>query len=344
MTMSAESKVLPSQLAAEINLLHEAAEQHASQAVVYAARCGEKLCQAKEALGHGQWLPWLEASCRVKERQARKYMKLAREMPELLDPNRHSSADLLGINHAIALLTADEEVKTEIQSRLDAGESVTVREIEQLKRQLKQVEVTRDQLVQKVDQAEDRNRALDLNLAAASEREQRSYRELRETQQRIDELAETKANQAIESVRGDLKSAQDQVESLKQSLHQAEEERKAAIQRGVNYGLAQRQEELNRIEHDIQAAEANLGSFRQKLRDISSAEYENQRLNMDAEKVLREIVLFGTTLNLYESEEIFRVNWNLLDQIVLGAQSLAALTEQFKQNRRLSERVVGGAS
>lgn len=344
MNMSAASEILPSQWAAEINLLHEAAEQHASQAVVYAARCGEKLIQAKASLGHGEWLPWLEASCRVKERQARKYMKLAREMPELLDPNRHSSADLLGINHAIALLTADEEVKTEIQSRLDAGESVTVREIEQLKRELKQVEATRNQLVQKVDQIEERNRALDLNLAAASEREQRSYRELRETQQRIDELAESKANQAIESVRGDLKSAQDQVESLKQSLRQAEEERKTAIQRGVNYGLAQRQEELNRIEHDIQAAEANLGSFRQKLREISSAEYENQRLNMDAEKVLREIVLFGTTLNLYESDEIFPVNWNLLDQIVLGAQSLAALTEQFKQSRRLSGRVVGGAS
>ena len=343
MNLSAGSEIPPSQLAAEINLLHEAAERHATQAVVYAARCGEKLCEAKEAIGHGEWLPWLDAHCRVKERQARKYMKLAREMPELLDPNRHSSADLPGINHAIALLTADEEVKTEIQARLDAGESVTVREIEQLKRELKQVQTTRDQLVQKVEQVETRNRALDLNLAAASEREQRSYHELRETQQRIDQLAESKANQAIESVRGDLKSAQDQVESLKQALSQAEEDRKAAIQRGVNYGLAQRQEELNRLERDIQAAEANLDSFRQKLRNISSAEYENQRLNIDAEKVLREIVLFGTTLNLYESEEIFPVNWHLLEQIVLGGQSLAALTEQFKQSHRLSERVVGGS-
>jgi len=341
--MSAESKVLPSQWAAEINLLHEAAEQHASQAVVYAARCGEKLIQAKASLGHGQWLPWLQGNCRVKDRQAAKYMRLAREMPELLEPNSQLTANLPGLEHAVALLGVEDEVKSTIQTRLDAGESLTVREIEQLKRQLKQVEVTRDQLVQKVDQAEDRNRALDLNLAAASEREQRSYRELRETQQRIDELAETKANQAIESVRGDLKSAQEQVESLKQSLHQAEEERKAAIQRGVNYGLAQRQQELNRLERDIQAAENNLDSFRQKLRNISSAEYENQRLNMDAEKVLREIVLFGTTLNLYESDEIFPVNWSLLDQIVLGAQSLATLTEQFKQNRRLSEREVGSS-
>ena len=343
MNMSAASEILPSQWAAEINLLHEAAEQHASQAVVYAARCGEKLIQAKASLGHGQWLPWLEANCRVKKSQAAKYMSLAKEMPELLTANFQSTGSLPSLEYAASLLSASEEVKAEIQSRLDAGESVTVREIDQLKRELKQVEATRNQLVQKVDQIEERNRALDLNLAAASEREQRSYRELRETQQRIDELAESKANQAIESVRGDLKSAQDQVESLKQSLHQAEEERKAAIQRGVNYGLAQRQQELNRLERDIQAAENNLDSFRQKLRDISSAEYENQRLNMDAEKVLREIVLFGTTLNLYESDEIFPVNWNLLDQIVLGAQSLTALTEQFKQNRHLSERVVGSS-
>ena len=344
MNLSAESEILPSQLAAEINLLHEAAEQHATQAVVYAARCGEKLCQAKAALGHGQWLPWLEGNCRVKKSQAAKYMSLAKEMPELLAANFQSTGNLPSLEHAAALLSASEEIKAEIQTRLDAGESVTVREIEQLKRQLKQVEATRDQLVQKVDQVEDRNRALDLNLAAASEREQRSYRELRDTQHRIDDLAETKANQAIESVREDLASAVRQVAELKQSLREAETSRKAAIERGVNYGLAQRQEALNRIEHDIQAAEANLASFRQKLREVSSAEYENQRLNIDAEKVLREIVLFGTTLNLYESEEIFPVNWNLLEQIVLGAESLAALVDQFKQSRRLSERVVGASS
>ena len=194
MNLPAESEILPSQLAAEINLLHEAAEQHATQAVVYAARCGEKLCQAKAALGHGQWLPWLEGNCRVKKSQAAKYMSLAKEMPELLAANFQSTGNLPSLEHAAALLFASEEIKAEIQTRLDAGESVTVREIEQLKRQLKQVEATRDQLVQKVDQVEDRNRALDLNLAAASEREQRSYRELRDTQQRIDELAETKAN------------------------------------------------------------------------------------------------------------------------------------------------------
>jgi hypothetical protein len=98
--------------------------------------------------------------------------------------------------------------------------------------------------------------------------------------------------------------------------------------------------ELDQLERDIQYAENSLASFRQKLREISSAEYENQRLNIDAEKVLREIVLFGTTLNLYESEEIFPVNWHLLEQIIVGAESLAARVAQFRASHRLSEKPV----
>lgn len=327
-------------LAAEIDLLHDEAERHATTAVVYAARCGEKLIKAKAAVGHGQWLDWLAANCRVKERQARKYMTLANEMPELLEPNRHPSADLLGINHAIALLTADDEVKAEVQARLDAGETVSVRAIEQLKREAQAERETRQQLSAKLEQVQKQNQVLHDNLAAASEREQRSYRELIETQEEIARLAEERSREAIEQARQEAQAAEQRVEALRQQLQQAEKEQKVAIERGVNYNLAQRQAKLDQLERDIQYAENSLASFRQKLREISSAEYENQRLSIDAEKVLREIVLFGTTLNLYESEEIFPVNWQLLEQIIVGAESLAARVAQFRASHRLSEKPI----
>jgi chromosome segregation ATPase len=185
-------------LAAEIDLLHDEAERHATTAVVYAARCGEKLLKAKAAIGHGQWLDWLAANCRVKERQARKYMTLANEMPELLEPNRHPGADLLGIKHAIALLTADDEVKAEVQARLDAGETVSVRAIEKLKREAQAERETRQQLAAKLQDAQHQNQILHDNLAAASEREQRSYRELLETQEQIASLADEQAKEAVD--------------------------------------------------------------------------------------------------------------------------------------------------
>jgi hypothetical protein len=337
-----------SALAAEINLLHDEAERQANLAVIYAARCGGQLLKAKAQVSHGQWLDWLAANCRVKDRQAAKYMRLARAMPELLDPNSQSTANLPGIEHAVALLTADDDVKVEVQARLDAGEMVSVREIDQLKREAQAAKEAREQLSAKLEQVQKTNQILHDNLAAASEREQRSYRELLETQGQIASLAEQQAQAAIaeareeskaavERARQDAQAAQQRVVELRLQLQQAETDQKGAIERGVNYNLAQRQVELNKLEQDIQYAENSLTSFRQKLREISSAEYENQRLNIDAEKVLREIVLFGTTLNLYESDEIFPVNWHLLEQIIVGAESLAALAANLRARRRLSE-------
>lgn len=39
---------------------------------------GEKLRQAKKVVPHGQWADWVEQTCDVKPRQARRYMTLAR--------------------------------------------------------------------------------------------------------------------------------------------------------------------------------------------------------------------------------------------------------------------------
>jgi hypothetical protein len=123
-------------LAIEINALDEQANYHAGQAVIYAARCGEKLLLAKAQCRHGEFESWLDEKCKkVKIRQAQKYMKLAKDMPSLVDSLKtHSSAFLLGINQAIALLTAPEEVKEAAQERLDAGKPMTVKEIQALKR------------------------------------------------------------------------------------------------------------------------------------------------------------------------------------------------------------------
>ena len=122
-------------LAAEINMLHEEAEKHANMAVIYAARCGAKLLEVKASLEHGQWLPWLNTNTTVSYDKSAKYMRIAKDMPELLVANFASTQNLPGITQALALIAADEDTKAIVQERLDAGESVTVREIEELKRQ-----------------------------------------------------------------------------------------------------------------------------------------------------------------------------------------------------------------
>jgi DNA N-6-adenine-methyltransferase (Dam)/Protein of unknown function (DUF3102) len=64
-------------LAQEIEREHAAAARDARSAMEHAIRCGELLLQAKAALAHGEWLPWLEANTTVSARQSQRYMRLA---------------------------------------------------------------------------------------------------------------------------------------------------------------------------------------------------------------------------------------------------------------------------
>jgi hypothetical protein len=71
-------------LAAGINREHTAALEHVNAAVEHqlsalehAQRAGALLLQAKDALIHGEWLPWLAAHTQVSARTAQRYMRRA---------------------------------------------------------------------------------------------------------------------------------------------------------------------------------------------------------------------------------------------------------------------------
>jgi hypothetical protein len=69
--------------AAKINAAHRAAYGNAGKAIEKAAECGRLLIQAKTAVGHGGWLPWLEAKTEVSPRQCQRYMQLADRWDEI---------------------------------------------------------------------------------------------------------------------------------------------------------------------------------------------------------------------------------------------------------------------
>jgi Protein of unknown function (DUF3102) len=51
--------------------------------VEHAIAAGLLLLEAKEIVGHGDWLPWLQANCEIGPRQAQTYMRLARNRHKL---------------------------------------------------------------------------------------------------------------------------------------------------------------------------------------------------------------------------------------------------------------------
>jgi len=62
--------------------------------VQHAINAGNMLTQAKDALPHGAWLPWLESNFDGAARTAQAYMRIARELPALPEGKAQRVADL----------------------------------------------------------------------------------------------------------------------------------------------------------------------------------------------------------------------------------------------------------
>jgi Protein of unknown function (DUF3102) len=102
-------------LAADIRREHETAQKHAESAVAAARRCGELLIRAKDQCQHGEWLPWLSANCDLSERQAQRYMRVARGW-------RHLKSDAvsdLTLTAALGALTANNGGQPDLDRELD---------------------------------------------------------------------------------------------------------------------------------------------------------------------------------------------------------------------------------
>jgi Protein of unknown function (DUF3102) len=70
-------------IAASINEHLTAAEAATRRGLEHAIAAGLLLIEAKELVGHGEWLAWLQANCQIGQRQAQTYMRLTRNRHRL---------------------------------------------------------------------------------------------------------------------------------------------------------------------------------------------------------------------------------------------------------------------
>lgn len=71
------------ELATAIDAAHAKVEAAARSGLAHAREAGERLIEAKRRIGHGGWLAWLAANCKVSERTAQRYMQVAEHWHEL---------------------------------------------------------------------------------------------------------------------------------------------------------------------------------------------------------------------------------------------------------------------
>lgn len=104
---TAQVQVSLEHFAEQINAEHRACCAAVTKSLEHAVRCGELLLQAKAAVPHGGWQPWLKQHFPASNRTARQYMRLANHRDEI-EAKRHGSA-VLGIDEAVKLIAATRE-------------------------------------------------------------------------------------------------------------------------------------------------------------------------------------------------------------------------------------------
>jgi hypothetical protein len=117
---------VPAENVAEINKLVTRIKASHKRHLEAVYEIGADLLRAKELLGHGNFLPWLQAEFRWSDRTANNYMSIGR----FFQGKSANFADLdVGTATALASRSTPAEIRKELLGRADAGEIITRDEV-----------------------------------------------------------------------------------------------------------------------------------------------------------------------------------------------------------------------
>ena len=279
---------------------------------------GERLIEAKEQLGHGEWLPWLTEKVDFSERTAQNFMRLAREWR-----NPQTLADL-GASKALTLLALPEPEREEFIEEHDVPNMSTreleqaIRERDEARKAAEEARMLADAMKARAVAAEDKADSLrddcdDLRdeINALKKAPKEVYRD----EAAIQKAAEDAKKDAAAEWEARLKAAEGSEKVWKEKLKAAEEK------------LAKAQEQVKATEGSakLQAAEEaaekkaakELADAKQELED-ARAEAEDLRTRLEAEQAARKNSAIAGDSDLAMAQEYAA-------QIVASANKLRGL-------------------
>lgn len=219
------------------------AKRRGGEAILTIGRC---LTEAKQALPHGEWLPWLNEQVEFSERTARNFMRLSREWS-----NRQARADL-GAAKALTLLAlpAEERESFIAENHVVGGEEKTVidmtsRELEKAIRERKEAQEAAAKAQAEASAAEQARAKmaedmalLNARLSGAQEDREQAAQAVARLEAQLAELKEKPVEVAVETVvdpeaiekaRAEaVAGMQDKLDKAREAKAKADERRKQA--------------------------------------------------------------------------------------------------------------------
>ncbi len=302
----------PEMIGAEVRMYYEAGRR---VTMLCGIEIGRRLVEAKEMLGHGNWLSWLEKETPFSDRHAQNYMRVFREYGAaqlgLFGPETNAQyiADL-PISKALTLLYLPESEREDFAREVDA-EHLSARDLEAL------VKERTEELNARKEEAE---------ATLKQERDSRwraeKAREEADTAREVAENARAEAEEALRRARDELREIESRpqavaVERDEAAIAQAvqaererlEQERAAEISKAANDAAdAEREKhleaekeakkEIAELREQIQKAQEEQAKTADALREAQAKADAAEKSGQDAERLQRDVETLKKQLTL----------------------------------------------
>lgn len=270
----------PETVGAEIRGLTAQAKQ---MTLWFGIEIGRRLCEVKEMIGHGEWLPYLKAQTEFSQSTASRFMTLYREYGAQQQTlfgaeSNYPTLNNLSISNALRLLALPENERESFAEEHDV-EHMSARELDELIQAKKAAEDERDLYEQKLAEQMGAAERLKKDAETAAQEAEARRRELEETQTQIRALQEN--IRTLES-----RPVEVAVQVDEGAVAKAREEEKAAAQK-----------ELERLEKKLQKAEATAKAAEDKL-ETAAADVAKERdgLKLELQEARRKLEMSDVTV------------------------------------------------
>ena len=210
-------------ITAEINVLK-------AEVVKDFIEIGKRLIEAKEQLGHGEWLPWLSSSVQFSEDSAQRFMRLAREYGD--GASNTAPVRYLGVSKALQLLALPDfqreefiAEKHEVNGVEKSVYDMTKKELDDALKEKLELQSQVDEYSNRADELAEQIEMLKAQLKAAE-----GPKEVSAVEVVPDKEAEDKLKAQIKELKDKAKETSTKLEELKKKAAEAEASKQKAIQ------------------------------------------------------------------------------------------------------------------
>ena len=299
-------KRTPETVGAEIRGLTAQAKQ---MTLWFGIEIGRRLCEVKEMIGHGEWLPYLKAQTEFSQSTASRFMTLYREYGAQQQTlfgaeSNYPTLNNLSISNALRLLALPESERESFAEEHDV-EHMSAREL--------------DELIQAKKAAEDEQKLAE-QMGAAERLKKDAETAAQEAEARRRELAETQAQ--IRALQENVRTLESRpvevaVQVDEGAVAKAREEEKAAAQKE----LERLGKKLQKAEKAREQAEATAKAAEEKL-ETATADVAKERdgLKLELQEARRKLEMSDVTVAQFKI--VFdTVQGNLNDMLALIAKA-----------------------